>query len=123
MPLSDWPQTSAAQLAQPAFKLTADQFQAAVDGASVTDQYSAGYWASTLDIPTLEATAGITLTQIVQGLSAGYDSQDPDAMRSIKYLPTPDVNINKFISLNVEAAEAKLGITLLQLRAAIDAAA
>jgi hypothetical protein len=123
MPLSDWPQTSAAQLAQPAFKLTADQIQAAVDGAAITDQYAASYWAATLDIAILEATAGITLSQIAQGLVAGYSSQDPDAMRSIKYLPDPDVNVNKFISINVEAAEAKLGITLLQLRAAIDAAA
>lgn len=123
MPLSDWPQTSAAQLGQPAFKLLAGQIQAAVDGASITDQYSEGYWAATLDIPTLESTAGITLEEIRQGLIAGYDSQDPDAMRSIKYLPDPDVNVNKFISINVEAAEARLGITLLALRAAIDAAA
>lgn len=123
MPLSDWPQTSSAQLAQPPFKLLAGQIQAAVDGASIVDQYSDGYWAATLDIPTLETTAGITLDQIKQGLMAGYNSQDPDAMRSIKYLPDPDVNVNKFISINVEAAEAKLGITLLDLRAAIDAAA
>lgn len=123
MPLSDWLQTSAAQLAQPAFKLKAAQIQAALDGAAITDPLADSYWAATLDIPTLEATAGITLDQIRQGLAAGYNSQDPDAMRSIKYLPDPDVNVNKFISINVAAAEAKLGITLLQLRAAIDAAA
>lgn len=123
MPLNDWPLTSAAQLAQPAFKLTSDQIQAAVDGASIVDPYSSSYWAATLDIPTLEATAGIPLTLIAQGLAAGYSSQDPDAMRSIKYLPDPDVNVNKFISINVEAAEAVMGITLLNLRAAIDAAA
>lgn len=125
MPLSDWPRTSAFQDAQPEFDLTADQFQAAVDLGykGVIDPQSTGYWAATLDIPTLESTAGITLQDIANGLYAGRDSQDPDAMRSLKYLPTPHVNINKFMCINVEDAEAAMGITLLDLRAAIAAAA
>lgn len=122
MPLSDWPIDSSFQLAQPAFKLTEDQFRGAVDGGlrAITDPESTAYWAATLSIPTLEAGAGIILEQIALGLVAGRESRFYDAMRSIKYLSA--AGTLKYISLDVVAAESKMGITLLTLRAAIQAA-
>lgn len=121
MPLSDWQLTSAFQNAQTAFKLTEDQFHGAVDGGfrAITDPQSTAYWASTLNITTLQATAGITLETIAIGLQAGRESRFYGAMRSVKYLSAGGTV--KFISLNIEAAEAALGITLLDLRTAIQA--
>lgn len=122
MPLSDWPRTSAAQLAQPAFNLSEDQFIGAIDGgfkAVANDPLSPAYWASTVDIPTLEGF-GVDFELVCAALQAGRSSIDPEAMRSIKY--NSAAGTVKFVQLNVIAIENVLGFSLEALRGFIDLA-
>jgi hypothetical protein len=121
MPLSDFPETSAAQLAQIAFPLTDDQIHGAIDGGigAITDPNSSAYWAVDKNIPLLEATAGISLATIVAGLQAGRDCRNPSNVRSIKYsTPFPLVSLG-LVSMDVVLAESVLTISLVALRNAL----
>lgn len=119
MPLSDFPLTSAAQVAQIAIPLDDDQIHGAIDGGlgTITNPNSSAYWAVNTDIAVLESTSGKTLTQIVAALQAGRDCRNPDNVRSIKY--STDPAITGFVSLDVVLLETSLGISLVTLRNAL----